>query len=80
MKSKFLALIACCGLLGLFLCVILAGLLLGMLDRLGLGATMIDGARGWEGSFLRALAGVTADLFGAVGRLGGPVPVPPGAV
>jgi uncharacterized membrane protein required for colicin V production len=68
------------GLLGLAIGLILAGLLLGMLDRLGVAAPLINGATGWEASFLRFLIGVTNDLFGAVGRLGGAGHVPPGAV
>jgi len=68
------------GLLGLAIGVILAGLLLGILDRLGVAASLIEGAGGWEADFLRALAAVTADLFGAVGRLGGDGPLPLGTV
>jgi uncharacterized membrane protein required for colicin V production len=68
------------GLLGLGIGLILAGLLLGILDRLGLAAHLIDGAAGWQADFLRLLQGVTAQLFGAVERLGGSGPVPPGAV
>ncbi|NTU82290.1 MAG: hypothetical protein HGA45_23410, partial [Chloroflexales bacterium] len=67
-------------LLGLAIGVILAGLLLGILDRLGIAAHLIDGADGWEAGFLGALQAVTADLFGAVERLGGGGLVPPGAV
>ena len=68
------------GLLGLAIGLILAGLLLGVLDRLGVAAPLIAGASGWEASFLRTLIAVTNDLFGAVERLGGAGPVPPGAV
>ncbi len=68
------------GLLGVSIGVILAGLLLGILDRLGAAGPLIGAARGWEADFLRGLAAVSADLFAAVERLGGGGPIPPGAV
>lgn len=67
-------------LFGLGIGLIIAGVLLGLLQQVGIAGPLVDGASGWEGRFLRGIAALSPALFGGLERLGGPSLVPPGAV
>lgn len=67
-------------LFGLGIGLLVAGVLLGLLQQVGVAGQLVDGATGWEGRFLRGLAALSPTLFGGLERLGGPGLVPPGAV
>ncbi|MBM4117269.1 CvpA family protein [bacterium] len=67
-------------LFGVGIGLIVAGVLLGLLEQVGLASPLIAGATGWEGRFLRGIAALTPTLFGGLERLGGPALLPPGAV
>lgn len=68
------------GLLGLGIGIGLAGLLLGILGRVGVAQRLLGAAGGWEADFLRALAAVSELVFGTLGRWGGGSGLPPGVV
>lgn len=70
------------GLLGLFLGLLVAGLILALFDELALLQPMLREAADWERNFLELLLDVTPDLFEEIGPLlrPGRLPVPRGAI
>jgi len=70
------------GLLGLFLGLLVAGLILALFDELALMEPMLHEAAHWERGFLELLLDITPDLFEEIGPLlrPGRLPVPGGAI
>ncbi|MBN2171420.1 MAG: CvpA family protein [Candidatus Krumholzibacteriota bacterium] len=70
------------GLLGLFLGLLVAGLILALFDELALMEPMLREAATWERGFLVLLLDITPDLFAEISPLlrAGRLPVPGGAI